>query len=274
MQTFMPNRRLLNFLIGSLLCVGLLYGCSKDDDDGNYDVNNSLTLFKIDNKNNALDLKATDTVASQSGVNGKYILISGAAGASKGLDTIRLKLFNEEDELLNSVTISSFYKPEYHVLNTQLLIPPTARGQVYKVVVEVVDKTAQLIGTGNFYGVDVVSCDPVPPCLVNNQITVMVETPAGTPEADDIYIFGSLNGWNRGDATFKLNKNPEIPNCYCITIPYPPGYADWQVGEVFVSRGLWENDAVNNDASAFIVSYTTTEMGPLWKIKVPKWRDQ
>ena len=102
----------------------------------------------------------------------------------------------------------------------------------------------------------------------------MVETPAGTPETDNLYIFGSINGWNRGDVAFKLHKNPEVPNCYCVTIPFPPGYTDWQVGEVYVSRGLWENDAVNPDGSAFIVKYTTTDLGPLWKIKVPKWRDR
>lgn len=269
----MPKRRLLTFLMGSLLCIGVLSGCSKSKDDGTYDINNSLTLFKLDNNNNALDLMPTDTVASQSGVNGKYILVSGAAGATKGLGAINLKLLTMGDSLLNSVNITSFFRPEYHVINTQLVIPPSQRGKVYKVQVEVVDKLEAVIGTTTFYGVDVVSCDPLPPCLVNNQITVMVETPAGTPE-EDIYLFGSLNGWSRGDPAFKLNKNPEIPNCYCITIPYPPGYADWQVGEVYVTRGLWENDALNPDNTTFIVNYTTTEMGPLWKIKVPKWRDQ
>jgi hypothetical protein len=102
----------------------------------------------------------------------------------------------------------------------------------------------------------------------------MVETPPGTPELSDLYLFGSLNGWSRGDVNFKLNKNPDVPNCYCVTIPFPPGYSDWQVGEVYVTRGLWENDAINPNGSSFIVSYTTTEMGPLWKVKVPKWRDQ
>ncbi len=274
MQTFLPNRRLLSIIALTLFCMGIIYSCSKSDNKGDYDISNSLTLFKLDNKNNAIDLASTDTVASQSGVAGKYILVSGATGALKGLDTIRLKLYTTYDSLLSQVTISSFFKPEYHVINSQLIIPPTMRGKVYKIVVEVVDKTGTVVGTKQFFGLAVVTCDPLPPCLVPNQITVMVETPAGTPVGDNRYLFGSLNGWSRGDATFKLNKNPDVANCYCVTIPYPPGYADWQVGEIYVTRGLWDNDAVTTSNETFYVSYTTTEMGPLWKIKVPKWRDQ
>jgi hypothetical protein len=141
-------------------------------------------------------------------------------------------------------------------------------------VVKVVDKTGTTVGTKSFYGVDVVSCDPLPACIVNNQITVIVETPPGTPENENIALFGSLNGWNRGDLTYKLHKNPDVPNCYCVSVPFPPGYTDWQLGEIFVTRGLWENDAVNTNNSAFIAQYATTERGPLWKIKVPKWRDR
>jgi hypothetical protein len=272
MQTFLPNRRLLSTLVVVMVCLGIIYGCSKDNKSG-YDVNNSLTVFKLDNNKNSVDLTANDTIASASGVQGKYILVSAAAGASKGLKNIKLKLLTTGDSLLNEINITKFYKPEYHLINTQLLIPPTMRGKVYKVVIDVIDNSDASIGTAQFYGVDVVTCDP-PPCLVNNQITVMVETPPGTPELADLYLFGSLNGWSRGDVNFKLNKNPDVPNCYCVTIPFPPGYSDWQVGEVYVTRGLWENDAINPNGSSFIVSYTTTEMGPLWKVKVPKWRDQ
>ncbi|MET0636535.1 MAG: hypothetical protein ABWZ25_10945 [Chitinophagaceae bacterium] len=273
MQTFLPNRRLLSLLSISLFCLGIFYSCSKSDNNGSFDVNNSLTLFKLDNNNNSLDLTTADTVASQSGVQGKYILVSGATGASKGLETIRLKLMTTGDSLLTEVIISSFFKPEYHVINTQLLIPVAARGMAYKISVEVLDKAGEMVGTGNFFGLDVLTCDPLPPCLVTNQITVMVQTPPGTPD-ETLYLFGSLNGWNRGDVAFQLHKNPDVPNCYCVTIPYPPGYSDWQVNEVYVTRGLYENDAVTTGGDSFIAAYNTTEMGPLWKITVPKWRDQ
>lgn len=274
MSTFLNFGKLSKICIAFLSFFTILYSCTKEDNTGGPEINNSLTLFKLDNNNNNLDLTSNDTVTSVSGVNGKYIPVSGSTGAAKGLDSIRIELYTTNDSLLNLITLTSFFKPEYHVINTQLDIPASQRGKVYKIVVTVFDKAGAIVGTKSFYGVDVVSCDPLPACLVNNQITVLVETPPGTPETDDIYIFGSLNGWNRGDVAFKLNKNSEVPNCYCITIPFPPGYTDWQVGEVFVSRGLYENDAVNMDNSAFIVSYTTTDLGPLWKIKVPKWRDQ
>lgn len=268
-------RKLLNFRhpIAVFIFFIFLYGCEKKEDSSDNGVANSLTLFKLDNKNNDVDLTANDTVSSQAGVSGKFIPVNGATGAANGLDTIRIQLFSTSNVLLNTVNITTFFRPEYHVINTQLLIPPTELGKVYKVVVTVIDKTKNVLKTESFYGVDVVSCDPLPPCIVNNQITVLVETPAGTPD-ENLYLFGSLNGWNRGDQAFKLHKNPNVPNCYCVTIPFPPGYTDWQVNEVYVTRGLWENDAVNADKSVFVVKYTTTDLGPLWKIKVPRWRDQ
>lgn len=252
-----------------------LHSCTKNDDKPGYDVANSLTLFKIDNKNNNLDLTASDTVASMSGVNGKYIPVSGSTGAANGLDTVKLELYTMGDSLLNAITLTSFYKPEYHVINSQLVIPASQKGQAYKVLVKAVDKTGAVVGTKSFYGMDVVTCDPLPPCIVANQITVMVETPSGTPENEDISIFGSINGWNRGDLTYKLHKNPDVPNCYCVSVPFAPTINAWQLNEIFVVRGaVWEKQAVKTDNSDFIVKYEETDMGPIWRIKVPKWRDQ
>jgi hypothetical protein len=258
-----------------LLTFTIFYSCKKEDGAKGYNINNSLTVFKIDNKNNNLDLSLNDTVSSQAGVKGKYIPVSGAAGASNGLDSLEIDLLTLNDSLLTRMVITSFYKPEYHPFSVQLDIPASQKGNVYKVVVSAFDKGGTEIGTKTFYGVDVVSCDPTPPCLVNNQITVLVETPAGTPENEDISLFGSLNGWNRGDPTYILHKNPDVPNCYCVSVPFPPGYSDWMLGEIFVVRGgVWEKQAVNTDGSDFIVKYTDSDRGPIWKIKVPKWRDQ
>jgi hypothetical protein len=276
MKTFIKFGGFLKVSIFFVLAVIVFYSCTKDEEKtGDYNVNNSLTLFKLDNKNNNLDLTANDTVTSISGVNGKYIPVSGATGAVKGLETIKLELFTTQDSLLNSLTLTSFYKPEYHVINAQLNIPTSQKGKVYKILVTATDKAGATIGTKSFFGVDVVSCDPLPPCVVNNQITVLVETPPGTPENEDISLFGSLNGWNRGDLTYKLHKNPDVANCYCVTVPFPPGSDDWQLGEIFVVRGaVWEKQAVNDDGSDFIAQYANSDRGPIWKIKVPKWRDR
>src|SRR5215204_5720250 len=186
----MSNHSAINKL--SIISVVLLsltftifYSCKKEEGENGYNINNSLTLFKIDNKNNNFDLNSNDTVSSQAGVKGKYIPVSGAAGAFKGLDSLRIDLLTLSDSLLTSMVITSFYKPEYHPFNVQLDIPASQKGNIYKVVVSAFDKSGNEIGTKAFFGVDVVSCDPTPPCLVNNQITVLVETPAGTPETDD-----------------------------------------------------------------------------------------
>jgi hypothetical protein len=275
MRTILKLSRFSKICLLALLATIVIYGCSKDDTTGDYAVNNSLTLFKLDNKNNNVDLTVNDTVSSMSGVNGKYIPVSGSTGAAKGLDSIRLELYTTANVLINSITIKSFFKPEYHVINSQLLIPASERGKVYKVVVNAVDKAGAIIGTKSFFGIDVVTCDPLPPCLVANQITVILETPAGTPENEDISIFGSINGWNRGDATYKFHKNPDVPNCYCVSVPYAPGIEAWQLNEIFVTRGgAWEKQAMNTDGSDFIVKYSDSDRGTIWKIKVPKWRDK
>ncbi|HEX2535504.1 MAG TPA: hypothetical protein VHK69_17290, partial [Chitinophagaceae bacterium] len=173
-------RKLLNIsLLAGILSFPVLFsGCSEKENVPDSSVGNVLTLFKLDNRNNDADLTSNDTIPSQAGVSGKFIPVNGSAGARAGLDSIRLQLFTTDDVLINTVTITNFFRPEYHVINTQLLIPPAHRGKVYKVVVTVKDKAGATVESESFYGVDVVSCDPLPPCVVPNQITVLVETPA------------------------------------------------------------------------------------------------
>lgn len=259
----------------SFVFVIVFFSCGKDDNNNGPEVNNSLTLFKLDNKDNDQDLLATDTVYSSSGVQGKYIPVSGATGAQNGLKSITIQLFTIGDELLTTLEITDFFKPYYHLFNSQLNIPNNHKGEAYKIKVTVLDNSGAEIGVKTFFGLDVITCDPIAPCVVANQITVLVETPAGTPPTDDIYIFGGFNGWNRGDAAYKLHKNPDVNNCYCITLPYPPGYGGWELGELFVSRGTYDTDATTiPDNNPFIQNYSTTDLGPLWKVKVPRWRVQ
>src|SRR3982751_6925326 len=112
MKTFIKFSGFLKVCIFFVFAVIVFYSCTKDEENtGDYNVNNSLTLFKLDNKNNNLDLTSNDTVSSMSGVNGKYIPVSGATGAAKGLETIKLELFTLQDSLLNSLTLTSFFKP-------------------------------------------------------------------------------------------------------------------------------------------------------------------
>lgn len=260
-----------------VLFAAVVMGCGKNNDGpaAPYTVDNFLTIFKLDNVKNNVSITPTDTIASMSGLQGKYIPISGNTGAVAGLGKISLQLFTTQDSLLSSLNITQFFRPEYHVFNTQLPIPAAARGNVYKVVVTSYDKDSVEVGKQTFFGVDVLTCDPVPACIVPNQITIMLETPAGTPPDDALYIFGSINGWGtRDDPQYMFHKNPDMNNCYCLSIPYAPGYTDWQLTQIFVSRGTWETQEINNNGDETYSDYTITERGPIWKIKVIKWRDQ
>ncbi len=254
----------------------IILGCTKDQNSqGGYNINNSLTLFNLDNVKNDKDILPTDTIETMSGVAGKYIPVRGNTGATAGLDKISLQLFTPTDSLLTSKEITQFYRPEYHVFNTELNIPNTQRGKVYKIAVSSYDKNNQEVGKKTFFGKDVMTCDPLPSCIVPNQITIMLETPAATPADDPIYIFGSINGWAaRDEAKYKFYKNPDMPNCYCLSIQYPPGYTDWQLTQIFVTRGTWDTQAVSLTGGDASWDYTSTERGSIWKIKVDKWRDK
>jgi hypothetical protein len=269
------NKWLLAGLMAIVAVVLIVVSCNKGSNGSGYNIDNSLTLFKVDNVKNDKDILAEDTIASMSGIKGKYIPVSGNTGSSKGLGKITFQLFSTEDELLSSTEISSFFRPEYHIFNVQLDIPKEQRGKVYKVLVTSFDKNNTEIGKKSFYGIDVLTCDPVSACIVPNQITIMLETPASTPATDDMYIFGSINGWgSRDEPQYRFHKNPDMANCYCLSIPYPPGHTDWQLTQIFVSRGTWETQAMSVSGGDISWDYTTTERGPLWKIKVEKWRDK
>jgi hypothetical protein len=271
------NKWLFAGFMASLVMALIIVSCNKNGDaDGPpFDIENSLTIFKVDNINNDQDVTAEDTVASMSGLQGKYIPVSGNTGSSAGLGKISFQLLSEDDEPLGATEITNFYRPEYHIFNVQLNIPKEARGGVYKVLVTSFDKNNNEIGKKSFYGKDVLTCDPVAACIVANQITIMLETPASTPADEDIYIFGSINGWgSRNEPQYRFHKNPDMNNCYCLSIPFPPGHTDWQLTEIFVCRGTWETQAVTATGADITWNYTTTERGGIWKIKVDKWRDK
>lgn len=268
------NKWLLASLMAVLAVLLIVVSCNKSD-SSNTDINSSLTLFKLDNVSNKEDILADDTIPSMSGIKGKYIPVSGNTGSPNGLGKITFQLQTKDGDPLSATEITSFYRPEYHIFNVQLDIPKEARGEVYKIIVTSFDKNNTEIGKKTFFGVDVLTCDPVPACIVNNQITIMLETPASTPGTDDMYIFGSINGWgSRDEPQYRFHKNPDMANCYCLSIPYTPGWTDWQLTQIFVSRGTWETQAMSITGSDISWDYTAGDRGPIWRIKVDKWRDK
>lgn len=266
----------LKYIIPALLFAVIIFvACDKEADapSAPYDIANSITLYKPGAA--TVDLTAGDTVPSQSGLNTKFIPVSGAIGAVNGIKEIKIELFlKATDSLLKTKTITKFFRNDYHVLNDEPIeIPADFRGMMYKLKVTAWDNTGAELGSKEFLGQDVLTCDPLPVCTAPGQLTIIVEVPANTPEEDGIYLFGSINGWNNLDVTYKLTKNPDVPNCYCITVPYAPGVEAWQLGEIFLTRGSWGTNAlVAGSDDSFIVNYNS-DLSALWKIKVPRWRD-
>jgi len=261
-------------IMSVMLLISFFVSCDKNKQPEIGSIENSLTLFKLDNVNNDENLQETDYVDSQSGIEGKYIPVYGNTGLAAGLGKIVLQLFDDAGQLLTSKEITKFFRPEYHIFNEQLNIPNEDRGKTYKIVVTSYDRSGNKTLEKSFLGVDVLTCDPLPACIVTNQITIMLETPENTPEDENIYIFGSINGWgNRADPIYMFHKSSEMSHCYCLSIAYPPGSVDWQLGEIYVSRGSWETQAVTLAGADLSWNYTTTERSPIWKIKVEKWRD-
>lgn len=167
-----------------LLIAAVIIGCNKNNNTNPpYAIKNFLTLFKSD----STDILPTDTIISTSNIEGKYIAISGNTGATEGLGRISFQLFTLQDSLLTSQEVMDFFRPDYHVFAVQLAIPKQARGEVYKIAVTSFDKDSNEIGKETFYGMDVLTCDPIPECIVTNQIVISLETPENTPD-EPIYI--------------------------------------------------------------------------------------
>jgi hypothetical protein len=272
------SKKIASLIAVTIFCIVIVACKKKSSNDGPpYDTPNSLTLFKPGNANTKLDLTLADTILSQAGLTLKNLQISGATGSSVGLKEIKIELrLASNDSLINSKTITQFVRPDYHVLNAETIdIPKAMRGNVYRICVSSTDQSGALVGKKCFHGVDVLSCDPLPTCVVPNQITILLETPTTTLANDNIYLFGSINGYANTDVTYKFNKNPDLANCYCISVPFPSGSAAWQLGELFVTRGSWGTNAVSLDGTqTYSANYNTGDLGGIYKMKVPKWRDR
>ncbi len=260
-----------------VVAVAIITGCKKTSslDDPPYNTENSLTLFKPGNSK--ADLTSSDTIFSQAGVVNKFVGVNGATGAKAGLQSIKIEIrLASNDSLLNTKTITTFFRKDYHVMTeVPIDIPRSLRGKIYKVTVTTTDLTGAEVGKKSFYAEDVLNCSPEPSCAVANQITFLVETPPATTfPTDNIYLFGGFNGWANTNTDYKLTPSTDLANCYCISMPFPPGAQAWQIGEIFITRGSYASNSVLANGSPQIENYNTGLLEPLFKIKVVKWRDR
>ena len=69
------------------------------------------------------------------------------------------------------------------------------------------------------------------------QVTFIVDSlPDYTPPEDEVYIVGSFNGWNPGDAAYVMQKNGD--DLWEITLD---GFANGETIEYKFTRGDWES---------------------------------
>jgi predicted alpha/beta superfamily hydrolase len=81
--------------------------------------------------------------------------------------------------------------------------------------------------------------------LLQGQITIVLDSvPTNTPQTYSIFIAGSFNGWDPGNADYKLEMN-EALNWFQITLPSPEVQYEYKF-----TRGSWatvETDALGNE---------------------------
>jgi hypothetical protein len=271
------NKRIIYVIAILFASVFIFIGCKKtsSQEEPPFDTANSLTLFKPGNSK--ADLTIADTILTQAGLVNKFVGVNGSTGATAGLQAIKIEIrLSTNDSLLNTKVINTFFRKDYHVMNEiPIDIPRSLRGKIYKVTVTTTDLAGAEVGKKSFYALDVLVCSPEPSCVVANQITFLVETPPATTfPTDNIYIFGGFNGWSNTDVTYKLTPSTDLENCYCISMPFAPGAAAWQIGEIFITRGSFASNALLPNGNTQIENYNAGSLEGLFKIRVTKWRDR
>jgi hypothetical protein len=272
------NKRTIYVIAILFVSVFIFIGCKKtaSQEEPPFDTANSLTLFKPGNSK--ADLTIADTILTQAGLINKFVGVNGSTGATAGLQSIKIDIrLSTNDSLLNTKMVTTFFRKDYHVMNEiPIDIPRSLRGKIYKVTVTTTDLAGAEVGKKSFYAMDILVCSPEPSCVVANQITFLVETPPATTfPSDNIYIFGGFNGWSNTDVTYKLTPSTDLENCYCISMPFAPGAQAWQLGEIYVTRGGWGSNALQQvGTGTLVLDYNASALEPLFKIRVPKWRDR
>ncbi len=271
------NKRTIYVIAILFVSVFIFIGCKKTNsqDEPPFDTANSLTLFKPGNSK--ADLTIADTILTQAGLVNKFVGVNGSTGAAAGLQAIKIDIrLSTNDSLLNTKTITTFFRKDYHVMNEiPIDIPRSLRGKIYKVTVTTTDLAGAEVGKKSFYAMDILVCSPEPSCVVANQITFLVETPPATTfPTDNIYIFGGFNGWSNTATDYKLTPSTDVENCYCISMPFAPGVQAWQIGEIFITRGSFASNALLPNGNTQIENYNAGSLEGLFKIRVTKWRDR
>jgi len=103
------------------------------------------------------------------------------------------------------------------------------------------------------------------PGLEARQITLMVNTPVGTPPEDPLYIAGSFNKWVPADPRFEMKKIG--PNLFIITIRKPEGEMEYKF-----TRGPWGMEEVDVYGNHISNRKLRTSADTI-RISIPEWLD-
>ncbi len=101
----------------------------------------------------------------------------------------------------------------------------------------------------------------------SGQIVIHIEAiPASTPEGAGIFFAGNINGWNPGDANYKLAI--EADGDYGITLPSGSGTVQYKF-----TRGSWESVEGNESGSFRPNRSYTYGNGDTLKLSILSWED-
>jgi AraC-like DNA-binding protein len=137
-------------------------------------------------------------------------------------------------------------------------------------IVRILKQRACLCSIRN-YGVllGVLCLSMIAPGQLHAQATIIIDKiPEYTPKGDSLYIVGSFNDWNPGDARYLLKKNSD--STYSITMP-----KDLDNFKYKITRGSWptvEGD-INGKQTSDRVMSVTKAVPSTHHIEIVSWED-
>ena len=182
---------------------------------------------------------------------------------------VTLRANDADDELVN---VSASPGGTDFTVDEMIAVPEDATVGEYTMTVSATDgagNSKTLSRLVNIAEAPPADCAPTADCMVDGQLTILVRTPDST-DGEDVFIVGNFQGWMPSAAENVLVKNPDVPNCYCVSVPFEAG-GDTEFK--FVRGGGW--DTVEKDADCEEVDNRTyDEETDVLTIDIAAWADK
>ena len=157
-------------------------------------------------------------------------------------------------------------------VDEEVMIPETATVGEYTMTVSATDgagNSKTLTRLVNVTEAPPAECAPTADCMVDGQLTILVRTPESTND-EDVYIVGSFQNWMPSEPANVLVKNPDVPNCYCVSVPFAAGDG---TEFKFVRGGGWDTVEKTADCEE-VDNRTYDEATDVLTIDIAAWADQ